>query len=259
MLGKLLRYEFKALLRIMPLLYLALQVLAIAAGVNSLIDNGRGFNPEIMNMMKTGTLTRILYAIWPVLFFVLFPVNLVLVILRFRDNFLKDEGYLMLTLPVPAWELAASKAIAALCTFLLTCIEGILSLLIFGFIVDFRSVMEYLPWIFRQFWEGWNGTGSASSLIIWAVIMLVVTFQQMCLIYAAMTVSQIVPRFRGLAGFGAYLAAMIIVEQPITNAILALSSTGVPRLLTIALVEAAFAALYLWCTSWVLKHTFNLE
>jgi hypothetical protein len=115
--------------------------------------------------------------------------------------------------------------------------------------------MEYLFWHFQA---QWNDIGYP-SLIIRVVIMLTFIFQQVCLIYAAMTVSQRAPRFRGLAGFGAYLAVMIILEQPLTKAVLALPLSGIPHLLIIALVEAAFAALYLWCTSWLLKRTFNLE
>jgi hypothetical protein len=258
MLGKLLRYEFKALMRIMPVLYLALQVLAVTAGVNHIITNGRAFNPEMANVLGRDALTQILFIIWPILFLALPTTNLIVVILRFRDNFLKDEGYLMFTLPVPGWELAASKAIAALGTFVLTGIAGALSLLIFGLIIDFRSVLEYLPRLFQQFWN-WNGIDSPSLIFGIVVIMPVIAFQQICLIYAAMTVSQMAPRFRSLAGFGVYLAVMIIVEQPVIHAVLTLSPAGVPYLLAITFVNAAFAALYLWCTSWLLKHTFNLE
>jgi hypothetical protein len=157
------------------------------------------------------------------------------------------------------WKLAASKAIAALCTFLLTGIAGILSQIILGLIGDswnLQNIAEYLAGMFRR--TGWNGANYA-AVIIKAAIVLTFIFQQLCLIYAAMTVSQIAPRFRGLAGFGAYLAVMLILEQPLTKAVLALPLTGVPHLLVIALFEAAFAALYLWCTSWLLKRTFNLE
>jgi hypothetical protein len=251
MLRKLLRYEFKALLQIMPALYLVLQALAVAAGIHSLIDNGRAA------MAGMGTLTQVLYTVWPMMFLALLTVNLVLVILRFRDNFLKDEGYLMFTLPVPEWKLVASKAIAALGTFLLTVIAGILSLLIFSLIADFKSLVESLPWMFRQ-WTDWSNA-DLTTMSLGTVIMLVFVFQQLCLIYAAMTVSQIAPRFRGLAGFGVYLVVMSILEQPLTRIVLTLPLTGAPRLLIIALTEAAFAALYLWCTSWLLKHTFNLE
>lgn len=256
MLRKLLRYEFKALLQIIPIFYLALQALAIVTGIYSLIDNGRDFNPEMMNMAE-GRAPGLLYLIWLMMFLVLLTLNLGLVILRFRENFLKDEGYLMFTLPVPEWKLVASKAIAALCTFLLTGIAGALSLAIFGLITDFRNIMEYLlPWLFQQ---ANLQKVNYVSLIIKAVIMMAFIFQQLCLVYAAMTVSQLAPRFRGLAGFGAYFAVMAVLEQPLTQAVLTLPLTGIPHLLIIALVEAVFAVLFLWCTSWLLKHTFNLE
>jgi hypothetical protein len=54
-----------------------------------------------------------------------------------------------------------------------------------------------------------------------------------------------------------YLAVMIFVESPITRAVRSLSGSWFsPAML---LLEAAFAALYLWGTSWLLKHTVNLE
>ncbi|MDR0377171.1 MAG: hypothetical protein LBH70_05195 [Spirochaetaceae bacterium] len=255
MLGKLLRYEFKALLRIMPALYLALQAPALAAGINSL---RLGFSPATTDILEQGRITSVLYTIWPMMFSALIVVNLALVILRFRDNFLKDEGYLMFTLPVPTWQLVASKATAALCTFLLTGIAGILSWLLFGLIIDPGNILKFTLLMFQQDLARWNGADYA-SLIIGAVISLTIIFQQLCLMYAAMTVSQLVPRFRSLAGFGVYLAVLFILEYPLTRAVLTLPMTGVPRLLVITLIEAAFAAFYLWCTSWLLKHTLNLE
>jgi hypothetical protein len=236
MLIKLLRYEFRALLRILPALYLALPALAAAAG-----DSGAG----------------LLYILWGMAFMAVFIVNLVIVILRFRDNFLKDEGYLMFTLPVSGWELIASKAAAALCTFLLTGIACALSMLIFTFIADYRQILDSLPRMFRGLLDGWAYT--PPLLIIRIVTALVVAFQQLCLVYAVMTVSHLAPRFRGLAGFGAYFAVMTFVQHPLIRATGALPLSGAPRLLALALPEAAFAALYFWCASRLLKHRINLE
>jgi TM2 domain-containing membrane protein YozV len=257
MLRKLLRYEFKALLRILPALYLALLVVAVAAGVSQRIagDEVQG------NIVSSVNIPTLLVNALGIMLFVLFTVNLVVVIHRFRDNLLKDEGYLMFTLPVSEWKLAASKGIAALCMFLLTGITWFLSLLVFGFITDPGEMLEQLP----SLGEMLSGLDPL-QLIIGTVTVLVVILQQIYLAYAAMTVSQLVPRFRGLAGFGVYLAVMIFVEYPITKAVRSLFYSYPSDLFrepvflpVILLLEAAFAALYLWGTSWLLKHTVNLE
>ncbi|MDR2742323.1 MAG: hypothetical protein LBB98_09255 [Treponema sp.] len=248
MLIKLLRYEFKALLRIIPALYLALLALAVVAGINSFIGHGQSFDSG----------AGLFYALWGMLFLALFIVNLMTVILRFRDNLLKDEGYLMFTLPVPEWALVTSKMAAALCTFLLSGVTCVISLIIFALIADYRQILDLLPRIFGNLVDGWAYI-ALPSLILRIVIALFFTVQQLCLVYTAMTVSHIAPRFRGLAGFGSYLAVMTFVQQPLTQAVNALPLSGAPHLLVLACFEAAFAVLYFLAANWLLKHRLNLE
>jgi hypothetical protein len=154
--GKLFRYECKALLRILPVLYLASLVLSAVAGLwfkeNDVSNSG------MINIA-------------------LIVVTLVLIILRFRNNFLKDEGYLMFTL----------------------------------------------------------------------------------LVYACLTVSQIVPRFRGLIGVAVYLAVMLLVELPLSTLVNNTLAEGTLKLWITALGIAVFAVVYFIASVKLLKHTFNLE
>lgn len=55
-------------------------------------------------------------------------VTFFFVVERFYKGLLKDEGYLMFTLPVKAWQLAVSKAVAAMLTFILSGVVGVLAL-----------------------------------------------------------------------------------------------------------------------------------
>jgi uncharacterized membrane protein YhaH (DUF805 family) len=250
MLGKLLRYEFKALLRIMPALYLAILALAVVTGINNYIA-GDGVAWDMAGKLEIAL---------GLMFVALFVVNLIIVILRFRDNLLKDEGYLMFTLPVTGWELAASKAITSLCFFLLTAVVGILALLIDGFIADFYHMLEQLSRSIRNWNELVDIVGPV-SLAIQAAIVLIFFFQQICLVYASMTVSQMAPRFRGLAGFGVYLALMTAVTTLVGNPLSRdfFIQNDIPYHTAGLLLQTAFAALFFWCTGWLLKHTLNLE
>jgi hypothetical protein len=257
MLGKLLKYEFKALLRIIPAIYLALLALATVTGVNRLI--ARVGAERVTGQYEAGwswgwSVTNTLEIALVMMCFALFIVCVVIVILRFKDNFLKDEGYLMFTLPVTERELVASKAIAGFCSFLLTAVVVVLAMLIYGFIANYRDMLEQLSRFFRD----WNETFNIGpdQQILWVLITVVFVFQQICLAYASMMVSQMAPRFRGIIGFGVYLGVMILAER-LSNVVL--TGSGVPYLLESLLYISAFAAFCFWGTGWLLKHTFNLE
>jgi hypothetical protein len=244
MLGKLLRYEFKALLRVLPALYLAIQVLAVAAGLNSLLSGARA---------ESGT-TPLEIALG-FMFIALLIVSLVIVIMRFRDNFLKDEGYLMFTLPVTQWQLVASKAIAGFCSLLLTFAAGTLALVIYKSFVDSTTMLK---WLYEEAAE----FGSQPVLSAFNIVTTLVTvFQQLCLVYAAITVSQMVSRFRGLVGVGVYLAVMISEYNIVELGFRRISHgwDSIPYLAAGLFVQTALAALFFCCTCWLLKRTLNLE
>jgi hypothetical protein len=233
--GKLFRYECKALLRILPMLYLANLALSAVAWIwVKEID----FLATIWMMMNTS----------------LFVTTLVLVIQRFRNNFLKDEGYLMFTLPVPLWQLVASKALAALCAFVVTCVVAALPALIFLFSSDSFTMPEFLASLFSVLESEYGG-----RILVGAVICLLFIVQQLFLIYACMTASQIAPRFRGLLGFAAYMAVMLLVESPLSALVINALPEGTLKLWIRALGMAVFAAVYFIASVKLLKHTFNLE
>ena len=86
MLGKLLKYELKATSRVFIPLYIAILVVSIV--------NGLSLNLEILNIQGLATIVLMC------LFISLFVITIVVTIQRFNKNLLKDEGYLMFTLPV---------------------------------------------------------------------------------------------------------------------------------------------------------------
>jgi hypothetical protein len=241
MLGKLFRYEFKALMRIMPIIYAAIPALALIMTVTTRVnaEKWQGFEQYLLS------------TVWSLALSALFIVHLVIILTRFRDNLLKDAGYLMFTLPVNAWHLIVSKALAALCAFLLSCVSCALA---FALLRITNPESDFFVWTFSNP----RHTVSFESLLF-VVGVLVYAAQQLFLMYAAITVGQIAPRFRGLAGFGAYLVVMCALEIPITKGIAALIPDGLPTGLAVIITGAAFAALYLWCGTWLLRRTLNME
>ncbi|GHU01897.1 ABC transporter permease [Spirochaetia bacterium] len=252
MLKKLLRYEFKYYLRVMPLLYLGLAVLALAAGIQ-LRGQGQGQAGNLVHEIERGG--NWLVVIWVCLFTAIAVITMVMIVQRFRENLLKDPGFLMFTLPVTAWALTASKVIAALCMTLLSALAGIASMFILG-LGSGRQFLVNMDW--PWFWE----TLLTGNNLCAAVILLVLIFQQICLVYALMSASHLLPRFRAFAAFGAYLVVMTLVEQPISRAVTGIALHGFSDfsyLIPFGITAVAFAALYFWLTGFLLKHTLNLE
>ena len=118
MLGKLIKHEFRATGRLMAPLFGALLLLAVFSRVTNQI------------LQQVPNPTRVLYIVSVLLAIVYVLAGLgvmvfstVLMIKRFHQNFLTDEGYLMFTLPVSVHSLLWSKLITAALFFLLSLIH----------------------------------------------------------------------------------------------------------------------------------------
>ena len=131
MLGKLLKHEFRATGRIMLPMMGAVLVLSLLANISmTVLANAV---PGSSAAEKFNAL-RILLVLIIVLFVVgmiaMSVMTVVLMVSRFYNNLLKDEGYLMFTLPVSTHELIWAKLIVSFVWFLTA---GLLIFLVLGF------------------------------------------------------------------------------------------------------------------------------
>ena len=113
MLSKLLKHEFRATGRTMLPVYAAVVVLAVLAN----------FSLRVLDMDK-GPLLNIFFGLIVAAFVICViaaaVMTLVMMIKRFYSNYLRDEGYLMHTLPVSVHELVWSKMIVSVVWFAAT-------------------------------------------------------------------------------------------------------------------------------------------
>ena len=113
MLGKLLKHEFRATGRTMLPLYGAVVVLALLANVSiRIIDRGVGFLLTVF--------CGLIVAAFGVGVIAAGIMTIVLMVKRFYTNYLKDEGYLMHTLPVSVHGLVWSKMLVSIVWFAAT-------------------------------------------------------------------------------------------------------------------------------------------
>ena len=114
MLGKLIKYDLKSCARIITSVYVFIVLCALSARIMLIIYD-----------VSDGTFKSISRILFATLSFILIlsiitacVITLVMVVLRYRNNLLRDEGYLMHTLPVSPVKLYYSKIVTAMLLFI---------------------------------------------------------------------------------------------------------------------------------------------
>ena len=105
MLGKLMKYEFKATSRMLLPINGAMLLFAL---INRLFMELNFFQTGNMAISALATVMAVMYVMVIIAAFV---ITLIVIIQRFYKNLLTDEGYLMFTLPVKAHSHITSKGI----------------------------------------------------------------------------------------------------------------------------------------------------
>ena len=208
MLGKLLKYELKATSRVFVPLYIAILVVSIV--------NGLSLNLEIFNIQGLATI------ILMCLFISLFVITIVVTIQRFNKNLLKDEGYLMFTLPVSSKYLVLSKYLTSLIWTFLSFIVALLS-----FTIIF-TIATYGDFNYSYFINEFNllfsnisnilGTTILSEFfkIVLLIILLIIISYTIFIfnVYLYLSIGQlpIFNRFRNISSFIGFLVINLLIS-----------------------------------------------
>lgn len=116
MLGKLIRYDLKVQLKFLIWAYL---LTGVFAGISAVVSGLKKAFPKNTLIEGFGVIT---FGICVFAIIVMIVGTGIYVVLYFRKNLLKDEGYLMNTLPVTAGNLYFSKFVTAIIYFALSCV-----------------------------------------------------------------------------------------------------------------------------------------
>ena len=188
MLGKLLKQEFRATGRIMLPIFGALLILSVLANFSI-----RMMDQEVTNSAVLNFLFVFLIVVFVLGIFGAMLMTLLLMISRFHRNLLKDEGYLMHTLPVSVHGLVWSKMIVSLVWFIVTGLIVTAILFLTGLIQSGTNLAD----LFVQFpsWaelkeiligEGIRTGDIARFFAEWIVLMIVGILTTCLHFYAAM-------------------------------------------------------------------------
>ncbi|WP_434796343.1 ABC transporter permease [Terrisporobacter vanillatitrophus] len=266
MLGKLIKYEFKACGRIFFPLYLGILLLAVINGVyigvnfkNEVID---GLPRNLTAYNTQGILMLVLVA----LFVALFVITIVLTIQRFKKNLLDEEGYLMFTLPVKSSSLILSKLLVALIYVIISAIVASLSFIIIGVIAGDINIVEFL----KVFTNAQFLTEGIQFTVYMLLGLLISYGIFVLIIYLSLSIGQLpqLSKHRVAAGVILFFIINLIItnlQNFVRNNILGsvteveITSSLTGSYLTYVSLELIIGVVLFLLTSWILNKKLNLE
>ena len=261
MLSKLLKYDLRANLKIFLFIWPAILVFGLLERVALMAELPVKISAIFVN------LTTVLFVLAVIAACVF---ALVISVIRFYSGLLRDEGYLMFTLPVRPWQLVLSKLLTALLTLVVTGLVSFVSVgILFGGI---RGLLPSIRTSLEQSFGGIiNGWGIA-LLILLVVVQVAVSVLQ---IYLSCSIGHLFRRKRILFAVLFYYAINVVLEtvavtsisnfEPFCRFLVQLSAgMSAPGMfnLFIGVMLALLAVLgivYFFVTERILRRHLNLE
>ena len=188
MLGKLIKHEFRATARIMLPVMGALLALALLANLSIM-----GLTGDLSDIPMLRFLFILIVVFFGIATVAAGVIALVIMVSRFYRNLLKEEGYLMFTLPVSVHELVWSKLIVSLVWFLATGLLIFLVIVMTGLNLsntNLEMILSELP-SWAEIRQGLQEAGiwkQVSTLVFQGILVTLIGLLTACLhFYAAMS------------------------------------------------------------------------
>ena len=203
---KLVKYEFHSIIKLMGIVWIALPAMAVIMAMFDVLNfSGRAADSPFMVDALKG-ITGFLYV---AIFIALVVVTLLLVIVRFYKGLLRDEGYLMHTLPVKTWQLITAKGIAAVLVEIISTVVAVISILILGLSAGSLSgFWEFLKELAEAFTQQPAFIGIGLEVLILLIVMAAASNYRL---YAAMAVGQLAGRHKIALSVAAYLGIGVVL------------------------------------------------
>ncbi|HIX66889.1 MAG TPA: hypothetical protein H9735_02035 [Candidatus Anaerostipes excrementavium] len=246
MMMKLLKYDLKSMAKVIVPFWIALFTIGILCSAQ--IKFG------LQNMGGAGnTLLVISFMVFIALIVAVMVMNFAVIIQRFWKGLLKEEGYLMFTLPVSERNLILSKGISAMLITMGTFVVIVLLVLAVGLMhgLELRQLAQIrIPDWFTAKWGFY--------MIAFCVINILSGIYHL---YVAMAIGQLSNKNRFLCSFAAYIV-LAIVFTIVETLVLEGSSTRVYDMVSewvYLAVGAAEVIIYHIITEYILSKKLNLE
>lgn len=260
MTNKLIKWEFKSIIKQVGILWIALPVMSIIFRLYQKIYYTRGWNftSNLGNVMQS-----ILAFTYGGIFISTIAITFVIVITRFYRGLLRDEGYLMHTLPVKTGQLVFAKGlVAGLCAFISAsiAISSIYINVYEGNIVTF----------FVDVFNGCKVMKYALYILEAVVIVFFSIFSQIFELYLSMTIGHLARKHKVLFSILAYFGIQIIKQTILSTLFIVIPEldfenifwqTITPQIAIVSVIICLmiFSVIYFILTEKILSKKLNLE
>lgn len=269
MLGKLIKYEFKATARILLPLYGALLIFALVnrllfrSSLDETINNTFGTIGGIANILSVFAYGCTMAAVFVVTFFV--------IVQRFYKNILGDEGYLMNTLPIKPYLNIVNKILTSAIWTIISCFVSFISI-IFLFIT-INSIRDIFSNIIPALKDIFNYYGGTPFLLIieFFIVGLVKLITSITMVYASISLGHLFSKAKILMSFAAFIVLITISNIINSITIYIFSSNNISMfnelssemfswvLLISIILELVYFSIYFFITNYILTKKLNLE
>lgn len=205
MFGKLLKYDFRSMLKQFAFIWPAALVLAV---VNRFTLSG------LDSTSATGeTVAGIAMLVFVAVMIAMFVIAVIFTVQRFYKGLLGDEGYLMHTLPVRPWALIASKLVCAVVLTVISIVIAVAAILIIvSPVIDLSEILH----VFRWLWEALCGNqNTANAFLACAELILLILVgmaQSYLMLYLAMAIGHLFNKNRVAMSVVAYIGIHVAVS-----------------------------------------------
>jgi len=201
MLGRLFKHEMKATVRLMLPAYGLILLMALLYRLTNMLsealDNGYRNAGSVFGWMINSFFT---------MFFVMgiagvMVVTLVIVVVRFYRNLIKDEGYLSFTLPVSTGQHISAKLLTSVIWMAASVVVTLLAITIYTYSPDFFSRVREFTESFSDLFEYMSN----GLPVLYLVSIFVSMVSLILMIYAAIAVGQLANKHKLLVSFGVWM------------------------------------------------------
>lgn len=212
---KLIKHEMRASGRLMLPILAALPVVAALSALSSTVGDGT----ESVIVAVVSTLTTIAFSVCCIAVLVM---AFVVMIVRFRNSMLTDEGYLTNTLPVSTHSLVCSRLVTAMIYYVLAMLALVLSVSVFAVLTDgYTGVISDMPDTFSDVFEFYgfdDGEIDLRRIVLQALWISALSLAATCLhFYAAMSLGHAAADHKGLLSVVYYLVLGAVLRTVVST------------------------------------------
>ena len=210
MTGKLIKYEFRSVIRQIGVLWAATPIMAI---IFMLIDKFY-MQSEAFETGKSAcasTLQMISGFVYAGVFMALIVATVLIILQRFYKGLLRDEGYLMHTLPVKPWQLITAKGFTAFVVVIISGIIAVISIFILigvSISISISDLGELLADIFGMYGEEPVYILYTIEAILLVALSILKTIYKT---YASMSIGQLSDNHKILISVAAYIGISVAI------------------------------------------------